>query len=167
VDLGRKLLSRSALKDAIEAERRSGRRIVFTNGCFDLLHVGHVRYLAAARAKGDVLVVAANADATVRRLKGPNRPVLPISQRLRILAALESVSYAVEFDEETPHAILRELRPDVLVKGADYGVEGVVGREVVWEYGGEVCVVCHTQGTSTTQTLEHIRRQADSAGPGS
>jgi D-beta-D-heptose 7-phosphate kinase/D-beta-D-heptose 1-phosphate adenosyltransferase len=164
VDLGRKLPGRTELKEAIDAERRAGRRIVFTNGCFDLLHVGHVRYLAAARAKGDVLVVAANADETVRRLKGPNRPVLPIEQRLRVLAALASVSYAVEFAEDTPHALLRELRPDVLVKGADYGVEGVVGREVVWEYGGEVCVVCHTEGISTTKTLERIRGLGEATG---
>jgi len=156
-NLKRKQPKRSELSAILERERQAGRKIVFTNGCFDLLHVGHVRYLRAARAQGDRLVVAVNADETVRRLKGAGRPVLPLDQRLKVLAALAAVDYVIAFEEETPHAILGELRPDVLVKGADYGVEGVVGREVVWAYGGEVCVVCHTEGLSTTRTLERIR----------
>jgi D-beta-D-heptose 7-phosphate kinase/D-beta-D-heptose 1-phosphate adenosyltransferase len=156
-DLSRKLLSRSNLKKKIDRERQVGRRIVFTNGCFDLLHVGHVRYLQAARQKGDVLVVAVNADAMVRDLKGPGRPILPLDQRLRILAALSAVNYAVPFEEPTPHAVLRELRPDVLVKGGDYDVDGVVGREVVWGYGGEICVVPGAEGLSTTQTVARIQ----------
>jgi D-beta-D-heptose 7-phosphate kinase/D-beta-D-heptose 1-phosphate adenosyltransferase len=131
--------------------------VVFTNGCFDLLHVGHVRYLEAARRKGDVLVVGVNGDATVGELKGAGRPILPLDERMRILAALAAVDYVVAFDEPTPHGLLRELRPDVLVKGGDYGIEGVVGREVVWEYGGEVCVVPATEGLSTSRTVERIR----------
>lgn len=106
---------------------------------------------------GDRLVVAVNADETVRELKGPGRPVLPVEERVQVLSALSSVDYVVPFEEATPHDILRELRPDVLVKGADYGVEGVIGREVVWEYGGEVKVVCHTEGMSTSATLAKIR----------
>jgi D-beta-D-heptose 7-phosphate kinase/D-beta-D-heptose 1-phosphate adenosyltransferase len=161
VDLSRKRLSREQAKTVIEGERRAGRRVVFTNGCFDLLHVGHVRYLEEARRKGDVLIVAVNADAAVRALKGAERPILPLDERLRILAALAAVDYVVPFEEPTPHALLRELRPDVLVKGGDYGVEGVVGREIVWEYGGEVCVVPATEGLSTSRTVERIRNERE------
>lgn len=157
VDLSRKIQSRRQLKETIENKRRAGLRVVFTNGCFDLLHVGHVRYLEAAARKGDVVVVAVNADDTVRELKGPGRPVLPLGERLKIIASLAAVDYVVAFEEPTPHALLRELRPDVLVKGGDYDIDGVVGREVVWEYGGEVCVVNRTEDVSTTATLERIR----------
>jgi D-beta-D-heptose 7-phosphate kinase/D-beta-D-heptose 1-phosphate adenosyltransferase len=165
-NLSRKLLSRSNLKKKIDRERQAGRRIVFTNGCFDLLHVGHVRYLEAARCKGDLLVVAVNADATVRDLKGPGRPILPLDQRLRILAALSAVSYVVPFEEPTPHALLRELRPDVLIKGGDYGIDGVVGREIVWDYGGEVCVVPGAEGMSTTETVARIQGGGEAAATG-
>jgi D-beta-D-heptose 7-phosphate kinase/D-beta-D-heptose 1-phosphate adenosyltransferase len=154
-----KRLSRDQAKRIIDGERRAGRRIVFTNGCFDLLHVGHVRYLEQARRLGDVLIVAVNADATVRDLKGGNRPILPLDERLRIVAALAAVDYVVPFEEPTPHELLRELRPDVLVKGGDYGVDGVVGREIVWEYGGQVCVVPATEGLSTSRTVERIRNE--------
>ena len=157
VTLGRKRLSRKQAKETIDRERGAGRRIVFTNGCFDLLHVGHVRYLEVARQKGDRLIVAVNGDATVRALKGSGRPILPLDQRLRIISALTAVDYVVAFDEPTPCELLRELRPDVLVKGGDYDLDGVVGREIVWDYGGEVCVVPPTEGLSTSQTVEQIR----------
>jgi len=156
-DLGRKRLTRIQLKSRIESERRAGRRVVFTNGCFDLLHVGHVRYLQAARAKGDRLVVAVNVDETVRALKGPGRPLLPLDERLRILAALACVDYVVAFDEPTPHEIISDLRPAVLVKGGDYAIEEIVGRDVLWSYGGEVCTVPMTAGLSTTRIIETIR----------
>jgi len=157
VNLREKILGREQAKRVIDDERKAGRRIVFTNGCFDLLHVGHVRYLQEARRQGDVLIVAVNADAMVRELKGPGRPILPLDERLRILAALACVDYVVAFDDPTPCALLSELRPDVLVKGGDYGIEGVVGREIVWSYGGEVRVVPATEGLSTTRTVEQIR----------
>ncbi len=157
VNLQSKRLTRSQVKNVVERERAAGRRIVFTNGCFDLLHVGHVRYLDAARRLGEVLVVAVNGDATVRQLKGQGRPMLALEARMRILSALEAVDYVVAFEEPTPCELLRELRPEVLVKGGDYGIEGVVGREIVEAYGGQVCVVPATQGVSTTQTVAQIR----------
>jgi len=140
-------------------ERQAGRRIVFTNGCFDLLHIGHVRYLEAARQKGDLLIVAVNCDAAVRSLKGEGRPVLPLDERLRIVAALCAVDYVVPFDEPTPAELLREIRPAVLVKGGDYTIGQVVGREIVQEHGGEVCVIPATEGISTTQTVQRMRSE--------
>jgi len=160
-----KILSREQAKRVVEEERKAGRRIVFTNGCFDLLHVGHVRYLEEARRHGDVLIVAVNADATVRELKGPGRPVLPLDERLRIVAALACVSCVIPFEEPTPCELLRELRPDVLVKGGDYTVEGVVGREIVWGYGGEVRVIAATEGLSTSRTVERIRGGGGKSAP--
>jgi len=158
VDLPSKRLTRTQAREAIDREQKAGRRVVFTNGCFDLLHVGHVRYLEAAKRKGDRLIVAVNADSTVRELKGPGRPILPLDERMRILAALSAVDYVVDFGEPTPAEILRELRPKVLVKGGDYAIEEVIGRDIVWESGGEVCVIPVTEGLSTTQTVEQIRR---------
>jgi D-beta-D-heptose 7-phosphate kinase/D-beta-D-heptose 1-phosphate adenosyltransferase len=131
--------------------------VVFTNGCFDLLHVGHVRYLDAARRRGDCLLVAVNADATVRALKGPGRPVLGLDERMRILAGLASVDYVVAFDEPTPRELLEALRPDVLVKGGDYAIDEVIGRDTVWACGGEVHIVPPVEGLSTTQTVERIQ----------
>jgi len=157
VDLQSKRLTRTQARKAIEREQKAGRRVVFTNGCFDLLHVGHVRYLEAAKRKGDRLIVAVNADATVRDLKGPGRPILPLDERMRILAALSAVDFVVDFDEPTPAEILRELRPNVLAKGGDYAIEEIVGRDTVWESGGEVCVIPMTEGLSTTGTLERIK----------
>jgi len=157
VELRRKRLSRDRVKQVIDAEKAAGRRVVFTNGCFDLLHAGHVRYLEAARRLGNVLLVAVNSDASVRQLKGEGRPILPLDERLRIVQALSAVDYVVAFDEPTPRELLSELKPDVLVKGGDYGVEGVIGREIVWAYGGEVCVVPATEDLSTTQTVERMR----------
>ncbi|MCX8035989.1 MAG: D-glycero-beta-D-manno-heptose 1-phosphate adenylyltransferase [Candidatus Sumerlaeia bacterium] len=157
MNLQSKRLTRDQLKRIVERERAAGRRIVFTNGCFDLLHVGHVRYLDAARRLGDVLVVAVNADETVRQLKGEGRPMLALEARMRILSALDAVDYVVAFEEPTPCDLLRELRPEVLVKGGDYGIEGVVGREIVEAYGGTVCVVPATPGISTTHTVTQMR----------
>jgi D-beta-D-heptose 7-phosphate kinase/D-beta-D-heptose 1-phosphate adenosyltransferase len=156
-NLRRKLLSRTKAEETIERERAAGRRVVFTNGCFDLLHVGHARYLDAARRQGDCLIVAVNADATVRALKGPGRPVLPLDERMRVLAALASVDYVVAFEEPTPAELLRELRPHVLVKGGDYTIDEVIGRDIVWAGGGDVCVIPPVEGLSTTRTVERIQ----------
>ncbi len=151
-----KILDRAPLAARLDDLRKAGKKIVFTNGCFDLIHVGHLRYLGAARRLGDCLVVAINGDDSLRRLKGSTRPILPAEQRKRVLAGLACVDFVTEFDEDTPHNLLRLFRPDVLAKGANYPVEGVVGREVVWEYGGEVKTVELTEGQSTTNLIAKV-----------
>lgn len=154
-----KLLARDELAHEVAVRRARGERIVFTNGCFDLLHVGHVTYLEQAAALGDVLIVGVNSDASVRRLKGPERPVIDEVDRAALLAALACVDYVIVFDEDTPHALLHLLRPDVLVKGATYSRDQVVGHEVVEGYGGLVEVVGLVDGVSTTRILETISTQ--------
>lgn len=139
-------------------QRAAGRRVVFTNGVFDLLHPGHTRYLADARAQGDVLVVAVNSDRSVRALaKGPDRPVTPEHERAELLAALAAVDAVVVFDEDTPQAIVEAIQPDVLVKGADWAADAIVGREVVEARGGRVVRVPLAPGYSTTAILDRIR----------
>jgi D-beta-D-heptose 7-phosphate kinase/D-beta-D-heptose 1-phosphate adenosyltransferase len=130
---------------------------VFTNGCFDVLHAGHVRYLAAARGEGDLLVVGLNDDASVRRLKGAPRPIHPLEDRAEVLSALSMVDHVVAFSEDTPEALIRELLPDVLVKGADWAAKGVVGSDVVTARGGRVVLVPLLEGRSTTATLERLK----------
>jgi D-beta-D-heptose 7-phosphate kinase/D-beta-D-heptose 1-phosphate adenosyltransferase len=139
--------------------RSLGRRVVFTNGCFDLLHAGHVHLLERARALGDVLVVALNSDASVRRLKGEGRPVVREGDRVRVLAALESVGLVLLFEEDTPLAVIRQLRPDVLVKGGDYAQDTIVGADLVLAWGGEVATVPLVEGRSTTGLLEGLRQE--------
>jgi rfaE bifunctional protein nucleotidyltransferase chain/domain len=133
-----------------------GGRLVFTNGCFDIIHPGHVDYLERARSMGASLVVGLNSDASVRRLKGELRPVNDQQSRARVLAALQCVDYVVIFDEDTPLELIRAVRPDVLVKGGDWSLERIVGREVVEHAGGEVCSIPLLDGHSTTATLERI-----------
>ena len=146
-----------ALSRTIAEWRRQGRRIVFTNGVFDLLHPGHVRYLQAARAHGDVLVVAVNSDRSVRANKGPSRPITPARERAELLAALSCVDAVVEFDEDTPAEIIRRLQPDVLVKGADWPADRIVGRDTVEARGGRVVRVPVEQGYSTSVIIERVR----------
>ena len=143
----------------VARERAAGRRIVFTNGVFDLLHPGHLRYLQQARALGDVLVVGVNSDRSVRANKGEGRPITPEGERAEILAALASVDAVVIFDGDTPHAIIAALQPDVLVKGADWAEDAIVGRDVVEARGGKVVRVPVEPGYSTTAILEKIRRE--------
>jgi D-beta-D-heptose 7-phosphate kinase/D-beta-D-heptose 1-phosphate adenosyltransferase len=154
---GTKLLDRAGLKAIVAREHAERRRVVFTNGCFDVLHAGHVRFLTAARAHGDVLVVGLNADASVRRLKGAQRPVNAVSDRVEVLSALAMVDHVVVFDEDTPEALIRDVEPDVLVKGEDWADKGVVGREFVESRGGKVVLVPLLEGRSTTKTLERLR----------
>ena len=137
--------------------RATGRRLVFTNGVFDLLHVGHVRYLAQARALGDALLVAINSDRTVRELKGPNRPVFDQAERAEILAALRYVDYVTIFDDVSPRSLIAELLPDVLVKGGDYQLDEIHGREEVEAAGGKVISLPFVQGASTTSLIEKIK----------
>lgn len=140
----------------VEQWRRAGRSIVFTNGVYDLLHPGHVRYLQAARALGDALVVGVNSDRSVRANKGPARPVNPEAERAEVIAALECVDAAVVFDQDTPHEIISRLQPDVLVKGADWAEDAIVGRDVVEARGGRVVRMPIEQGFSTTSLVERI-----------
>lgn len=151
-----KIGTREQAAQLAERARRQGKKVVFTNGCFDLLHVGHVTYLAEAAALGDVLIVGVNSDASVRRLKGPQRPVIHERDRAAMLAALAAVAFVVVFDEETPHRLLEAIRPDVLVKGGTYAPSEVVGHEIVTAYGGKVCVTGVVDGISTTRILESI-----------
>jgi D-beta-D-heptose 7-phosphate kinase/D-beta-D-heptose 1-phosphate adenosyltransferase len=151
-----KVLSHEELVWVIQEHRRRGERIVFTNGCFDLLHVGHIRYLQQARGLGDRLVVGLNNDASVRQLKGAGRPVLPQDERAGILAALACVDYVTLFGDATPLALIQLLRPDILVKGGDYTPDTVVGRDDVEAYGGTVAIVPYVAGVSTTGIIENI-----------
>jgi D-beta-D-heptose 7-phosphate kinase/D-beta-D-heptose 1-phosphate adenosyltransferase len=137
--------------------RAAGARIVFTNGCFDLLHPGHVRYLAAARALGDVLVVGLNDDASVRRLKGAGRPILSAAERAQVLAGLAAVDHLVVFADDTPRALIAAVAPDVLVKGADWAEEEIVGRDEVLARGGRVARIPLVPGISTSEILRRIR----------
>jgi rfaE bifunctional protein nucleotidyltransferase chain/domain len=138
--------------------RASGKRIVFTNGVFDVLHPGHVRYLRDARALGDLLIVGMNSDRSTRALnKAPDRPINPENERAEVLGALASVDAVVVFDEDTPHAIITALQPDILVKGADWGADAIVGRDVVEARGGKVVRIELAKGYSTTAIVERIR----------
>jgi len=152
-----KVRARQPLVQEIEARRRLGQRVSFTNGCFDVLHAGHVQYLCEARAQADFLVVGLNSDASVRALKGSGRPVNPVEARALVLAGLQAVEYVSVFDENTPLELIRALRPDVLVKGADYRIEEVVGGEFVESYGGRVHLAPLRQGFSTTQLLKQLQ----------
>jgi len=140
----------------VERERAAGRRVVFTNGVFDILHPGHVRYLQAARALGDLLIVGLNADDSVRRNKGPGRPINPESERAEVLASLESVDAVVIFHEDIPDAIVRLVQPDILVKGADWAEDRIVGRDTVEARGGRVVRMPVEAGFSTTAIVERI-----------
>ena len=141
-----------------ERLRAVGKRLVFTNGVFDLLHVGHVRYLTQARALGDALVVAINSDRTVRELKGADRPVFNEAERAEILAALRVVDYVTIFDDVSPRSLIAELLPDVLVKGGDYGLDQIHGREEVEAAGGKVISLPFVEGSSTTTLIQKINR---------
>jgi len=157
-----KVISREDAARWVRELQARGLKVVFTNGCFDLLHPGHVDYLEEARSLGDALIVAVNTDASVRRLgKGPARPLNPERDRARVLAALAAVDRVVLFDEDNPYEILTELQPDVLVKGGDYRLEEVVGREIVLARGGQVRILPFREGYSTTVLLDRLRRVLD------
>jgi len=156
-----KVLPRDQLLSILSSDRAKGKRIVFTNGCFDLIHAGHTRYLQAARSLGDVLVVGVNSDASVRTLdKAPDRPIVPEAQRAEVLAALGCVDFVVIFDESNPLQLITAVQPDVLVKGGDWGIDRIVGREIVEARGGMVKTVPLVPGLSTTGLLQRIRSTA-------
>ena len=154
------VLTREEAARLVDDRRRSGRTIVFTNGVFDLLHPGHVRYLRHARDLGDVLIVGLNADASVRRNKGPDRPINSEHERAELLAALDCVDAVVVFDEDTPDAVVKALQPDVLVKGADWPADQIVGRDTVEARGGRVVLMPVEQGFSTTAIVERIKSKS-------
>ncbi len=145
----------------VEHQRHLGKEIVFTNGVFDLLHPGHVRYLRAARREGDALIVAVNSNRSVRAIKGPSRPINPEAERAEVLAALECVDAVVVFDEDDPQEIISRLQPDVLVKGADWELDAIIGREIVEARGGRVSRIPLAGGHSTSAIIRKIRNAGD------
>ena len=151
-----RVLTRRDAARAVRRAQRRGERVVFTNGCFDLLHVGHVRSLEQARSFGDRLVVALNRDASVRRLKGPDRPVIPERQRAELVAALRCVDWVVLFGEDTPRALIRALRPQVLAKGGDWTLDTIVGREDVESWGGEVKRLRVIRGVRSSRIIDRL-----------
>ena len=153
-----KIVSRAKLKSLIADHKKNGQTVVFANGCFDILHVGHVRYLEAARRQGDILIVAVNGDASVRTLKGPGRPILGEAARARLVAALRAVDYVVIFSEPTVASLLRDLLPDVHAKGTDYSADTVPERAVAKELGIQVAIVGDPKNHSTRALLSSLRK---------
>ena len=154
-----KIKRKEDLQRIIEDLKAKGKRIVFTNGCFDLLHLGHIRYLEKAKSLGDILVVGVNSDRSVQSLKGPERPILPDGERAEILSGLECVDYITLFDELTPLELISSLQPHILVKGGDWAKETTVGREVVERSGGEVVILPFKEGSSTSNLIETILKR--------
>lgn len=152
----RKIVCRKDLKELILKWRNANERIVFTNGCFDLLHLGHVDYLAKAKDLGERLIIGVNTDSSVKRLKGEHRPLQDENSRLHILAALQSVDAVILFDEDTPYELIKEIEPDILVKGADYKIENIVGYDIVVSRGGSVQTIEFIEGYSTTLIEKRI-----------
>ncbi len=157
-----KIKSRQELKGILEQLKADGKEIVFTNGCFDLLHPGHVHYLEKAKAQGDVLVVALNTDTSVRKIKGRDRPVLGEEDRSEIISALGCVDFVTTFEEETPQTIIEELIPQVLIKGGDWPIDQIVGRQIVESNGGRVISVDFEREFSTSEIIDRIRRSGKS-----
>jgi D-glycero-beta-D-manno-heptose 1-phosphate adenylyltransferase len=151
-----KIIPRSEITALVEALKVQKKKIVFTNGCFDLLHAGHVRYLTEARAQGDCLIVGLNTDRSVNRIKDPHRPLIPEGQRAEVLAALDCVSYVVFFEEPDPLSLIETIKPDVLVKGADWSEDDIIGAGLVRSYGGRVFRVALVGGISTTEIIRRI-----------
>jgi rfaE bifunctional protein nucleotidyltransferase chain/domain len=152
-----KILDRTILREKLDTLRRNGKKIAFTNGCFDILHVGHVRYLREAKKTADVLVLALNSDSSVRSIKGEKRPLVPEAERAEVLAALEFIDFITIFPEITPLELINYLKPDILIKGGDWPEEKVVGREEVKKWGGRVVLIPEVEGKSTTNIVEKIK----------
>ena len=153
------------LSETLRLKQKQGKKIVFTNGCFDLLHIGHIRYLQSARDLGDLLVVAVNSDESVRSLnKGQGRPINPVNQRMEVLAALACVDYIVRFDESTPLHIIETLQPDILVKGGDWTIDRIVGKDSVEKQGGIVTSIRLIPGVSTSLIIERIQKMYKASG---
>ncbi len=151
-----KIMTVPELRPLLDILRAAGKKVVFTNGCFDIIHTGHTRYLSRAKSLGDVLIVAVNSDSSVRTIKGDKRPINTESDRMETLAALEFVDFVVVFSEPDPYRIISELQPDILVKGGDWPVEKIIGRDIVEARGGRVVSVGYIEGASTTGIIEKI-----------
>ncbi|HOK54281.1 MAG TPA: D-glycero-beta-D-manno-heptose 1-phosphate adenylyltransferase [Armatimonadota bacterium] len=151
-----KIKRRSILKNTVEELKAAGKTVVFTNGCFDILHLGHVRYLQDAKALGDCLIVAVNTDDSVKRLKGDSRPLVPEFERAELVAALQCVDYVTLFDEDTPTEIIEYLQPDIHVKGGDYQADDLPESQAVKSYGGKIVIIPLTEGKSTTNLIQRI-----------
>ena len=145
------------LLKVLEPLREKGKKVVFTNGCFDILHAGHAHYLNECKKLGDLLVVGINSDASVRRLKGDKRPIVPLEMRAYLLSNLKAVDFVIPFEEDTPYNLIKEIRPDVLVKGGDWSLDRIVGRDVVESYGGRVLTIPFAFDISTTKIVEKIK----------
>ncbi|MFA5323766.1 MAG: D-glycero-beta-D-manno-heptose 1-phosphate adenylyltransferase [Smithella sp.] len=152
-----KILERETLRIKLDELRSKGKKIAFTNGCFDILHVGHVRYLREAKKTANVLVLALNSDSSVRSIKGEKRPLMPENERAEVLAALEFIDFVTIFPELTPLELINYLKPDVLIKGGDWPKEKVVGREEIKKWGGRVAIIPEVEGKSTTNIVEKIK----------
>jgi rfaE bifunctional protein nucleotidyltransferase chain/domain len=162
-----KITSRNELKATVDRLKREGKKVVFTNGCFDILHAGHTRYLRQARKLGDALILALNSDSSVRSIKGPMRPIVPEAERAEVVASLDSVDYVTVFDELTPLELIEYLRPDVIVKGGDWAEKDIVGAESVRKWGGRVAIMSEIEGASTTNIIEkvlQVYRSSDGSG---
>ena len=159
MDLLSKIISVEKLAERLDRARRSEKKIVFTNGCFDILHVGHVRYLAAARSEGDLLIVGLNSDASVRLIKGAKRPIIPQHHRAEILASLASIDHVVLFDSPDPMELIEKLRPDVLAKGADWAEKDIVGADFVKSNGGRVARIPLVAEISTSKLIQKLLKQ--------
>jgi len=155
----RKILSINKLKSRLLSHKRKDKRIVFTNGCFDILHYGHIAYLNKAKQCGDILVVAVNSDHSVKLIKDRTRPIIPLKDRIRIIASLDCVDYACSFNESTPLSLMKKLKPDIIVKGADWKKEEIVGAKFVQSYGGKVKRIKFLKGYSTTNIIKIIEKQ--------
>ncbi|MFA5118225.1 MAG: D-glycero-beta-D-manno-heptose 1-phosphate adenylyltransferase [Candidatus Omnitrophota bacterium] len=160
IRLEEKIKSLRQLQKVIRSLKSQRKRIVFTNGCFDLLHYGHVKYLQDARNKGDALIVAVNSDASVRKLKGKSRPIVPEKDRARVIAGLSSVDFVVIFNQDTPLTVIQALKPDILVKGADWNPDAIVGKDFVESYAGKVTTIQFVKGLSTTNLIKKIASRA-------
>lgn len=153
-----KIMELAKLKKEIASRKEAGELIVFTNGCFDILHVGHIRYLKKAAALGDKLILAVNSDSSVKKLKGENRPFIPESERMEMLSALEMIDYLTLFSETDCRAVLEEIKPQIYVKGGDYRIEDLPEAETVYDYGGKIVLITEVKGKSTTNLVKKIRK---------
>ena len=158
-----RIKARDELKNILQGLKRRGKKIVFTNGCFDILHIGHIRCLEEAKKRGDFLIVALNSDRSIRSIKGPSRPFTPEAERAEVLSALRCVDYVVIFDEADPLELISSLKPNVLVKGGDWTPETTIGRKVVEGTGGEVVIIPQIQGVSTSAIVDRIVKKGEKA----
>jgi len=156
-----RIIESKNIKKEISELKKESKKIVFTNGCFDIIHAGHISYLNEAKALGDILIVGLNSDESVRRLKGADRPVVNERDRAYVLANLKPVDYVVMFDEDTPYELIKKIKPDILVKGADYAGKNVAGRDIVESSGGKTVLINFIEGKSTSEIIKKIQSQTD------